>query len=114
VPDKRRGRWAYTLTEEFRQGACHAGCYETSLVMAAQPELMRDAIRKELAPLEIDLAQKIKAGVRTFREAGSEQAYFGDPAAATPEEGRSTYEALATMLVTTILEAREANVKRET
>jgi creatinine amidohydrolase len=109
VPDKRRGRWAYTLTEEFRRGACHAGCYETSLVMAAQPELTRDELRQQLEPLEIDLAQKIKAGVTTFKDAGSEQAYFGNPAAATPEEGHSTYEALTTMLVTTILEAMENN-----
>jgi creatinine amidohydrolase len=83
------------------------------LIQAAEPELVRDEVRQNLLPLEIDLAQKIKAGVTTFREAGSEQAYFGDPAAATAEEGQPTYEALAAMLVTAILESREANVQRE-
>jgi len=34
-PDKRKRRWAEKLTEEFRRGDCHAGSYETSLVMAA-------------------------------------------------------------------------------
>jgi len=109
VPDKRRGRWAYTLTEEFRRGACHAGCYETSLVLAAQPELVHDDIRRELPPLEINLAEKIKQGVDNFKEAGGEQAYFGDPAAGTPEEGEATYQALANMLVTSILEKLELN-----
>src|SRR5262249_55260995 len=27
-PDKRKRRWAMTLTEEFRRGDCHAGAYE--------------------------------------------------------------------------------------
>lgn len=103
-PDKRRGRWAYTLTEEFRRGACHAGCYETSLVLAAQPELVREEVRRELPPLDINLAEKVREGVHSFKEAGSEQAYFGDPAAATQEEGEATYQALANMLVTSILE----------
>src|SRR6266851_7986634 len=33
-PDKRRRRWAEKLTEELRRGDCHAGSYQTSLVMA--------------------------------------------------------------------------------
>ena len=47
-PDKRRRRWAATLTEEFRRGDCHAGSYETSLVLAARPDLVRDQIREAL------------------------------------------------------------------
>jgi creatinine amidohydrolase len=30
-------RWARTLSAEFKSGACHAGSYETSLVLAAAP-----------------------------------------------------------------------------
>ena len=30
-------RWARTLSAEFKSGACHAGRYETSLVLAAAP-----------------------------------------------------------------------------
>lgn len=107
VPDKRRRRWAMTLTEEFRRGACHAGRYETSLVLAVEPRLVREGVRRELSPLEIDLAKKIREGVRTFKEAGGERAYFGDPAAATAEEGVAIYRALANMLVISILEALE-------
>ena len=104
-PDKRRERWAATLTEEFRSGACHAGQYETSLVMATQPRLVHDGIRKSLKPNNISLSEKIKTGAKNFREAGGPDAYFGDPAAATAQEGKSSFEALSEMIVTVVLEA---------
>ncbi len=59
-PDKRRRRWAATLTEEFRRGDCHAGSYETSLVMAARPELVREEVRGELERVPISIAEKIR------------------------------------------------------
>jgi creatinine amidohydrolase len=104
-PDKRRRRWAEKLTEEFRRGDCHAGAYETSLVLAAQPELVREAVRDGLARVNISIADKIREGVTTFSEAGAGEAYFGNPQAASCEEGESSYEALADMLVTATLEA---------
>ena len=104
-PDKRRRRWAATLTEEFRRGDCHAGSYETSLVLAARPDLVRDQIREALARVPISIAEKIREGVTTFREAGGERAYFGDPRAASREEGEASYEALALMIVTAATEA---------
>jgi creatinine amidohydrolase len=104
-PDKRRRRWAARLTEEFRRGDCHAGAYETSLVMAARPELVREDVRRALARVPISIAEKIRDGARTFREAGGAQAYFGSPAEATRAEGEASYEALAAMLVTAALEA---------
>ncbi|HLG13016.1 MAG TPA: creatininase family protein [Blastocatellia bacterium] len=106
-PDKRRRRWAETLTEEFRRGDCHAGSYETSLVMAADPGLVRDEIREKLDPVPISIADKIREGARTFTEAGGEEAYFGDPRAASREEGERIYEALADMLVASALESLE-------
>src|SRR5207245_1147983 len=42
-PDVTKKPWAVRLTEEFRSGACHAGQYESSIVLAARPELVRDA-----------------------------------------------------------------------
>ena len=36
-PDQLDRRWARTLTDEYKRGACHAGSYETSLVLAARP-----------------------------------------------------------------------------
>jgi creatinine amidohydrolase len=104
-PDQLDRRWARTLTEEYKRGACHAGSYETSLVLAARPELVKDAVRAGLPPRPIDLAKAMKAGVRTFKEAGAEQAYFGDPAQATVEEGNAIYDLLVTMVVTTVREA---------
>lgn len=104
-PDKRRRRWAEKLSEEFRRGDCHAGSYETSLVMAARPELVREEIRKSLERVPISIAEKIKQGARTFTEAGGTEAYFGDPGAASPEEGEAMYEALSDMIVTAVTEA---------
>jgi creatinine amidohydrolase len=104
-PDKTQRRWSATLTPEFRSGACHAGRYETSLVMAAAPEAVREAQRVELPPVAISIGRKIKEGARTFLEAGGDQAYFGDPGAATIAEGDSTYEALASMVETEVVEA---------
>lgn len=104
-PDKRRRRWAETLTEEFRRGDCHAGSYETSLVMTARPELVREDIRQSLERVPISIAEKIREGASTFTEAGGTEAYFGDPRAASREEGEATYEALSDMIVTAVMDA---------
>ncbi|HKY32900.1 MAG TPA: creatininase family protein [Candidatus Polarisedimenticolia bacterium] len=106
-PDKTSRRWAATLTDEFRSGACHAGRYETSLVMAARPGLVDEPARRALAANPVSIGRKIKEGARSFLEAGGDQAYFGDPASATAEEGRASFEALAAMVETAVLEALE-------
>ena len=107
-PDKRRRRWAETLTEEFRRGDCHAGSYETSLVMAARPALVREQLRRQLEPVPISIAEKIREGARSFTEAGGTQAYFGDPRAASREEGEASYDALSNMIVIAVEEALAA------
>src|SRR4030095_3844052 len=98
-PDKRRRRWAEKLSAEFRRGDCHAGSYETSLVLAARPELVREDIRQSLERVPISIAEQIKKGASTFRQAGGIDAYFGDPRAASKEEGEAMYEALSDMIV---------------
>ena len=40
-PDITRKPWALRLTDEFKSGACHAGRYEGSIVLAARPDLGR-------------------------------------------------------------------------
>jgi creatinine amidohydrolase len=107
-PDKRRRRWSATLSEEFRRGDCHAGSYETSLVLAARPSLVREEIRRKLLRVPISIAEKIREGVQSFKEAGGIEAYFGDPGAASPEEGEMLYEALSDMIVTAVVESLEA------
>jgi creatinine amidohydrolase len=107
-PDKRRRRWAETLTEEFRRGDCHAGSYETSLVMAARPELVREQLRRQLERVPTSIAERIREGARSFTEAGGTQAYFGDPRAASREEGEASYDALSNMIVIAVEEALAA------
>ena len=102
-PDKTRKPWASLLTAEFKQGACHAGSYETSLVLAAREELVRPE-RVNLRQNPVNLTVLMRQGVTSFREAGAPDAYFGDPASATQEEGEQTYQILTRMIVETVLE----------
>jgi creatinine amidohydrolase len=95
-------RWGRTLTDEFKRGNCHAGQYETSLVLAAGVTVTG---RAELPALEASLADGIKAGKTTFRAIGMDRAYTGAPAAATREEGEQSYARLAEMIVTEVLES---------
>lgn len=103
-PDLTRRRWASRLTSEFRSGACHAGCYETSVVMAVAPELVRDEVRRGLAENPASLSIAIRDGAATFEEAGVGEAYCGDPAAATRQEGEGTVEILGRIVVDAVVE----------
>lgn len=103
--DNTRRRWAGTLGEEFQSGDCHAGRYESSIVLAADPDSVREAERAALPPHPIDLIAKMRAGAASFRQAGADQAYCGDPAAASAEEGRDLIERLASMIVESVREA---------
>jgi len=98
-------KWARTLSEEFKSGACHAGQYETSIVMAAAPELVDEAARQTLPPVPISLSKQLAAGVTTFAAMGLDRAYAGDPRAASIEEGERMIQRLAEMVVGEIREA---------
>jgi creatinine amidohydrolase len=100
-PDVSRRPWAPRLTEEFKSGACHAGCYEGSIVLAVRPDLLRRA----LPPNPTSLATAIREGRRTFAEAGGPRAYFGWPAEATADEGRATVQVLGEILAEAVLDA---------
>src|SRR5574341_463857 len=97
-PDISKKPWGSRLTDEFKSGACHAGRFETSIVMAERPELVREAMRRSLTPNPNSLSHAIRAGRQTFQAAGGPRAYFGDPAAAAAEEGRGTIEVLGGIL----------------
>jgi creatinine amidohydrolase len=97
-------RNAERLTEEFRAGSCHAGRYETSLMLADRPELVHDDRRRALAERHVDMPASIRAGQTDFLAMGMDQAYCGSPAEATADEGRETFEALTEMLVELIRE----------
>ncbi|MEM9190659.1 MAG: creatininase family protein [Myxococcota bacterium] len=94
-PDVTRKPHALRLGEEFRSGACHAGSYETSLVLAADPFIVRSDLAKRLPANPISLSRAIRDGKNSFVEAGGPDAYFGDPAAASAAEGDALYRELA-------------------
>lgn len=106
-PDITRKPWALQLTDEFQSGACHAGRFESSIVMAVDPSLVADDRRRALAPNPASLSMAIRAGQKTFEEAGGPAAYFGDPAAASEEEGQSTIRVLGSILVAAIEQGGE-------
>jgi len=107
-PDLTKKPWALRLTEEFQGGACHAGRYESSIVMAERPDLVREPIRKGLPPHPASLSQAIRSGARSFEDAGGIRAYFGWPADASAEEGRASVEALGTILADAVTIALRA------
>lgn len=101
-PDQAARRWARTLSDEYKRGNCHAGRYETALVLASRPELCHEDIRRDLAENPADFLSAVRSGAATFPQAGGPEAYFGAPAAATTSEGEDLYRLLVTMTLTTI------------
>ncbi|HJK95210.1 MAG TPA: creatininase family protein [Polyangiaceae bacterium LLY-WYZ-15_(1-7)] len=106
-PDVTRKPHALRLGDEFKSGACHAGRYETSLVMAAEPFLVRRTIAEKLAPNPSSLSVAIRDGKESFEEAGGPEAYFGWPADATEAEGNALHDVLADIYATAAEELLE-------
>jgi creatinine amidohydrolase len=98
-------RWGRTLSDEFKRGNCHAGRYETSLVLAAGGGAGDELQRARLPAIDVSLSDGIRAGKTTFRAMGLDRAYTGAPAEATREEGDVLYARLAEMIVTEVLES---------
>jgi creatinine amidohydrolase len=98
LPDIVRRVYAARLGAEFQSGACHAGDFEGSLLLALRPELVREGARVALPENPVSLAAALAAGKRRFVEAGGPQAYFGRPAAASAETGRALLRELATIV----------------
>lgn len=101
-------RWGRTLSAEFKSGACHAGRYETSIVLAHAPALVDEAARAGLPEVPISLSTALAQGVGTFAAMGLDQAYAGAPAEATAAEGDALLDRLAEMIVTEVVEALAA------
>ncbi len=92
-------RWARTLSAEFKSGACHAGRYETSILLAAAPDTVDRTTMSTLPALGISLSEGIRQGKTSFVAMGITDAYTGAPAEATADEGLDSIERLATMVV---------------
>jgi creatinine amidohydrolase len=93
---------AERLSEEFRAGECHAGRYETSLVLAEHPDLVDTATAAALPRVPVDMAAGIRAGRADFLAMGMVDGYCGSPAEATAAEGEATFEILTELLVEVI------------
>jgi len=95
-------RWSDRLGAAFNAGD-HGGTFETSLMMACAAATVREKERISLPPMDA-LGPALKKGAKTFAEAGGEDAYFGDPTAASAEEGEAHFEVLADILTLSIME----------
>ena len=100
--DFAKKRWAERLGQAFNAGD-HGGSFETSLMMACARPQVREKERISLPPMD-GLAAPLKAGAASFAAAGGEDAYFGDPGAASAEEGDAYFETLADILALSIME----------
>jgi creatinine amidohydrolase len=100
--DFTKKRWADQLGAAFQAGD-HAGTFETSLMMAAAADQVREKARISLPPMDA-LAPAVKKGAKTFVEAGGEDAYFGDPTASSAEEGETSFETLSEILTLSVME----------
>ncbi len=98
-------RWARTLSDEFKRGACHAGEYETSIVQAASADSVREGIRESLPEVDVSLSDGIARGVLHFRDLGLSRSYAGAPARATASHGDEMLSRLAEMIVGEVTEA---------
>ena len=84
--DPTRRENAQRLTEEFRFGSCHAGRYETSLVLADAPALVDRARMEALESKMIDMHAVIAVGRTDFLSIGMDESYVGATALVSDDE----------------------------
>lgn len=101
-PNVASRRHASRLGEEFPTGACHAGDYESSMILAMRPDLVDTDVMHDLAEVPINLAQAMRKGAKDFVEAGGVDAYFGYPARSDATRGDQLLDTLAEILVEAI------------
>ncbi len=94
-PDLALEPWSSRMPEEFRRGGSHGGRYETACIMALEEDKVREEIRKRLTKVEADMEAAVREGKGHYADCGGLQAYFGDPASATPQDGEAYLETLA-------------------
>jgi creatinine amidohydrolase len=100
--DLTRKRWAAQLGEAFCAGD-HAGAFETSAMMALNLKLVRERERISIPPMD-GILVAMKKGATTFKDAGGDDAYFGDPGAASIEEGERLLEQLGEICCVSVME----------
>jgi creatinine amidohydrolase len=103
MTDVTKKRWADLVGGDAVMNGDHAGSFETSLMLAAAPQMVRDSVRRSLPPVE-SMAAGMKKGAKNYADAGGEDAYFGDPTAASAEDGDTAFEGLAEILALSVME----------
>ncbi|MBL8693939.1 MAG: creatininase family protein [Planctomycetes bacterium] len=94
---------AQRIGGEFATGSCHGGSFESSLLLAARPDLVREAARRALPDLPVPLPERMRAGAATFRDCGMDQAYCGFPSQASAQEGERLYGILSEIITEAVL-----------
>lgn len=97
-------RFVSRLPAEFQSGSCHAGSYETSLVLAARPDLVDEAKARSLPDAPVDLLAAMKDGAHTLRDMGATQAYVGFPRHASAAEGEQSFQILTEIVLQVLQE----------
>jgi creatinine amidohydrolase len=98
-------RWGKTLSPEFKSGACHAGRYETSILLSSDPSRVDERRRRELPDVPVSLSSALRRGITDFNRMGLTRAYAGSPRDASAEEGTELLARLGRMVATEVLEA---------
>jgi len=107
--DLTRKERAELLGEEFKSGECHAGSYETSLVMASDANLIREKILNGLPYVPINLVEVIDKGMKDFKQMGLNKAYCGSPAKASIEEGNRLYDTIVDFVVDSAVKYKQGS-----
>lgn len=103
--DITRKKYSSRLVDVFQMGETHADRYETSIVMAIDPSLVDEKRRRALPYLPINLVDKIfKQGLSRFKEFGMPDAYCGDPASASAEEGEMVLDRLSDFVLEDVID----------
>ncbi len=100
APDLRKTPWIELMPDEFKRGAGHGGHYETSCMLAIDPEKVREETRRGLPAVEPS-GPEGELGAR-----GGKDGYLGNPAGATSAHGEDYLEALATIVADAVLEGK--------
>jgi hypothetical protein len=73
-----------------REREWHSGELETAMMLSVRPDLVRRAVARRLRPVWVDFRAALARGARSFRDmAPGTGGYFGWPAVARAETGRS-------------------------
>jgi creatinine amidohydrolase len=84
-------------------GDSHAGLFETSMVLAVRPRLVRRQVAAMLPPAPIDFERELRSA-HSFRDVGDGQGYTGSPADASAHLGRRLIRRYAHLFGDLVLE----------